>query len=323
MANIFLPVLESPNSPFEQKRLVLDALRSLCSDPVTLTQIFLNYDCDFDAVNLFRIIVHNLTALSVRSRTNLNPGSKNEAQVLALSMAGLEVLVVTVRAFLKALNLPGGDDNFDTDDSAFAKIRGNLQLDVGMAAKSDDESFLKSMAGYSQSEVDVSSKDIEIMQSSESMQLANPSHNGVSTQDVAEKIFNAFDRKQLVQQNLEMGVVKFGLSFKKGLLFFIERGFFNLDAKEIAVFFHDHKEKLDMTMIGEVLGKEPEASFVKDKGVDSEKGGIGFYVRILHHFVDYMEFSGLEFDNAIRLFLSGFRLPGEAQKVLSFFCLIH
>mmetsp|Transcript_31336 Transcript_31336/g.37283 ORF Transcript_31336/g.37283 Transcript_31336/m.37283 type:complete len:1900 (-) Transcript_31336:92-5791(-) len=315
VANIFLPVLESPNSPFEQKRLVLDALRSLCSDPVTLTQIFLNYDCDFDAVNLFRIIVHNLTALSVRSRNNLNPGSKNETQVLALSMAGLEVLVVTVRAFLKALNLPGGDDNFDTEDSAFAKIRGNLQLDVGMAAKSDDESFLKSMAGYSQSEVDVSSKDIEIMQSSESMQLANPSHNGVSTEDVAEKIFNAFDRKQMVQQNLEMGVVKFSLSFKQGLLFFIERGFFNLDAKEIAVFFHDHKEKLDMTMIGEVLGKEPEASFVKDKGVDSEKGGIGFYVRILHHFVDYMEFSGLEFDNAIRLFLSGFRLPGEAQKI--------
>ena len=317
MANIFLPVLESPNSPFEQKRLVLDALRSLCSDPVTLTQIFLNYDCDFDAVNLFRIIVHNLTVLSVRSRTNLNSGSKTQSQVLALSMAGLEVLVVTVRAFLKALNLPGGDDNFDTEDSAFAKIRSNLQLDVGMAAKSDDESFLKSMAGFSHTELDISSRDIEIMESSEV--VLSPSHHSTSTTaHTAEKIFDAFDRKQMAQQNLEMGTVKFSLSFKQGLLFFIERGFFHLDAREIALFFHEHNEQLDMTMIGEVLGKEPEASFVKDKGVESEKGGEGFYVRILHHFVDLMEFSGLEFDNAIRLFLSGFRLPGEAQKVISF-----
>ena len=28
-----------------------------------------------------------------------------------------------------------------------------------------------------------------------------------------------------------------------------------------------------------------------------------------------MHFAGLEFDNAIRSFLTGFRLPGEAQKI--------
>ena len=36
---------------------------------------------------------------------------------------------------------------------------------------------------------------------------------------------------------------------------------------------------------------------------------------MLHHYVDAMDFTGMQFDDAIRLFLSGFRLPGEAQKI--------
>ncbi len=54
---------------------------------------------------------------------------------------------------------------------------------------------------------------------------------------------------------------------------------------------------------------------MKDKSEDPENGGEGFFVRLLHYYVNTMIFSGLEFNDAIRLFLSGFRLPGEAQKV--------
>jgi hypothetical protein len=35
----------------------------------------------------------------------------------------------------------------------------------------------------------------------------------------------------------------------------------------------------------------------------------------LGEFVDMMDFSGMEFDVALRLFLSRLRLPGEAQKI--------
>lgn len=54
---------------------------------------------------------------------------------------------------------------------------------------------------------------------------------------------------------------------------------------------------------------------MRDSGIDPEKGGDGFYIRVLHHYVNRMEFTGIRFDDAIRLFLSGFRLPGESQKV--------
>lgn len=41
----------------------------------------------------------------------------------------------------------------------------------------------------------------------------------------------------------------------------------------------------------------------------------GLPLKVMHAFVDSFEFKGMEFDEAIRSFLQGFRLPGEAQKI--------
>lgn len=35
----------------------------------------------------------------------------------------------------------------------------------------------------------------------------------------------------------------------------------------------------------------------------------------MHAFVDMLDFTGLPFVDAIRMFLQAFRLPGEAQKI--------
>jgi len=129
------------------------------------------------------------------------------------------------------------------------------------------------------------------------------------------EIVNAFDKKRTAQQNFEIGKVKFTLSLKSGLNFFIDNGFLKLDARDMARFLHENSETLDKTQIGEVLGKEPDAAFVKVDGADPENGGKGFFLRVLHHYGERMDFTGLMFDDGIRLFLSGFRLPGEAQKI--------
>lgn len=36
---------------------------------------------------------------------------------------------------------------------------------------------------------------------------------------------------------------------------------------------------------------------------------------IMYAYVDCMDFSGKDFVSALRVFLEGFRLPGEAQKI--------
>ena len=38
-------------------------------------------------------------------------------------------------------------------------------------------------------------------------------------------------------------------------------------------------------------------------------------LQVMHSYIDQMDFKGMTFDNGIRRFLSGFRLPGEAQKI--------
>ena len=160
VANIFLRILESPNSSYEQKTLVLEALRALCSDPVILTQLFLNYDCDFDAVNLYKDIIQNLTKLSGKSRRNqYNANPKDVTEDVSLSVAGLEVLVVVLRAFLKALGLPGGDDNLDLgEDGSSSGLRGSLKLDVGLALRE----LTKSASSIKDADdVSVSVSDIE------------------------------------------------------------------------------------------------------------------------------------------------------------------
>ena len=309
VANIFLRVLESPNSPFEQKILVLEALRALCADTEMLTQLFLNYDCDFDAVNLYKDIVHHVTRISARSCAPSNAATVTKKEIdqeIDLSRTGLEVLVVILRSFLKALDLPGGDDKFDENDgsSSLSLLRQNLKLDITKESDFDEKIINRNITDHSTTNQVHGDHELNRMGSS----------NGF-----AEKIVNAFDKKRTAEQNFEIGMVKFTLSLKSGLHFFLDSGFVQLDARDMARFLYENKERLNKTQTGEVLGKETDAAFVKDKDATSEKGGKGFFLRVLHHYVDLINFEGLLFDEAIRLFLSGFRLPGEAQKVRPLF----
>ena len=74
------------------------------------------------------------------------------------------------------------------------------------------------------------------------------------------------------------------------------------DPADVARYLSKNKDRLDKTQIGECLGREAEYQN-------------GFALKVLHEYVNMMDFSGLMFDDAIRFYLSGFRLPGEAQKV--------
>jgi brefeldin A-inhibited guanine nucleotide-exchange protein len=57
VSTIFLRILESENSTYEHKLRVLEVFHSICRDPTTQIEIFVNYDCDLEAINLFTRIV--------------------------------------------------------------------------------------------------------------------------------------------------------------------------------------------------------------------------------------------------------------------------
>merc|ERR1712146_259492 len=120
---------------------------------------------------------------------------------------------------------------------------------------------------------------------------------------LSDSVVESFDRKQRLQQEMETGILKFSLSPKKGIDFFLKTGHISTNTPHaVATFLHDYAKNLDKTAIGEYLGKE-------------EQYNDGFCVKVLHAYVDMMDFTDLEFDEAIRHYLGGFRLPGEAQKI--------
>ncbi len=84
---------------------------------------------------------------------------------------------------------------------------------------------------------------------------------------------------------------------KKGLQFLQDNELLGCTAEDIAMFFLEDA-RLDKTAIGDYMG-------------ENEK----FNKEVMYAYVDQIDFYGLEIVSALRLFLEGFRLPGEAQKI--------
>lgn len=61
ITTVFLRVLESENSTFEHKRQVLDVVTAFSDTPQALVEIFLTYDCDLHATDLYNRIVNALS----------------------------------------------------------------------------------------------------------------------------------------------------------------------------------------------------------------------------------------------------------------------
>eukprot|EP00535_Pseudo-nitzschia_heimii_P012093 CAMPEP_0197196342 /NCGR_PEP_ID=MMETSP1423-20130617/32306_1 /TAXON_ID=476441 /ORGANISM="Pseudo-nitzschia heimii, Strain UNC1101" /LENGTH=2211 /DNA_ID=CAMNT_0042650137 /DNA_START=205 /DNA_END=6840 /DNA_ORIENTATION=+ len=323
MSSIFFRVLESENSTCTNKVLVLESLRSLCRDPFLLSQIFLNYDCDMGSDSLYKDIVGHLSMVCARAMIESNQleakggrvNLKAAEDVAELGLAGCEVLVTILHSFLEALGMDTNDDE-DMIDTAGKKIREDLNItDIVASVKRRSSTF----ARFRQNRNLVRSSVLGIANEGTGEARSSDPESPTAADgedDVADTILGYFERKRDAEQNLELGVVKFTMDLKKGLRFFIDNGIVTCDANDIANFFLDNKDRLDKTQMGEVLGREPDSAFIKGQpDLDPDKGGPGFFCRILHHYATSMDFTGMFFAEAIRLFLSGFRLPGEAQKI--------
>lgn len=291
VTNVFLRILESENSTYDHKLRVLEVFHSICRDPKALVELFINYDCDLDAIDLFRRIVDGFAKVSKnpslgQNRTTvdfISAGKKALAEEHHLRMMGLEGLVIILRALLRSSGHAHGliDDlaspnGSNTTNNTAATPSGYLSSSVSPQKAQDSSEPADD--GYTVDSVGAIVDTIPI--------------NAVDT----------FDRKQRMQEEIETGILKFNLSSKKGLAYLAGLGHIEMTPSGVASFFHQYSERLDKTILGEYLGREREYEN-------------GFCLKVLHEYVDAMEFTNKPFDLAIRHFLSGFRLPGEAQKI--------
>jgi brefeldin A-inhibited guanine nucleotide-exchange protein len=195
----------------------------------------------------------------------------------SLRVKGLEGLVIVLRSLLRAANLWGD-------------AREALSEHRGALTESEEGVYVSSQ------------------HSAASMLFPpSPALGDGSTDDFgsAADHINAveiFDKKQKLQEDLETGILKFNLSPKKGLQYLCSVGQLEMTPESVALFLKNYQDRLDKAAVGEYLGREREYEN-------------GFCLKVLHEYVELMDFTGMAFDLAIRYFLSGFRLPGEAQKI--------
>ena len=128
---------------------------------------------------------------------------------------------------------------------------------------------------------------------SASKQSSQSQVNNNQMSDNPEQFESVKQQKDIIEHGIEL----FNRKPKKGIAFLQERGYLGQTAWDIAEFFHSN-DRLNKTQIGEYLG-------------ENEK----FTKEVMYAYVDQMNFASKDIVTALRLFLEGFRLPGEAQKI--------
>ncbi|CAM6125431.1 unnamed protein product [Calypogeia fissa] len=253
---IVLRVLEATDSPLHQRTAVLKMLEKVCKDPQMLADVFVNYDCDLEATNLFERMVNSLSRIAQATPVT-DPNAVITSQHAALKASSLQCLVSVVKSL-----------NDYTAKHQEANVAAVAAVELGDGP----------------SNVDPATSGLIDSDEAEQKELKEETQ--------ADKVEKAKDFKS----KMELAVVEFNQKPSKGINFVIENKLFPREPAAIAQFLRT--PGLDKTLIGDYLGQHEE-----------------FQLSVMHAFVDQMQFGGSKFDLAIREFLKGFRLPGEAQKI--------
>jgi Sec7-like guanine-nucleotide exchange factor len=111
-----------------------------------------------------------------------------------------------------------------------------------------------------------------------------------------------FQRTRLQKNEMIKASIKFNLKPKNGIAYLVQKGFIPKDPQDLhikgIVEFLKSTGSLDKTKIGEYLGED----------IDLNK-------QVLYQYVDSFDFNGVPYVESLKRLLSGFRLPGEGQKV--------
>ncbi|CAB1326107.1 unnamed protein product [Coregonus sp. 'balchen'] len=252
---IFLYILETSTSSYDHKWMVIQSLTRICADAQSVVDIYVNYDCDLNAANIFERLVNYLSKIA-QGRVGHELGT-TPAQELSLRKKGLECLVSLLKCMVEWSN-----DQY---------VNPNSQTSLGQEKPVEQEP----------SESTKPPESINRYGSLNSLDSTTSSGIGsystlISGTDNAEQ----FNKKP-----------------KRGIQYLQEQGMLGTTPEDLAQFLHQ-EERLDSTQVGEFIG-------------DNER----INKEVMYAYVDQMDFQGKDFVSALRLFLEGFRLPGEAQKI--------
>ncbi|XP_038699983.1 brefeldin A-inhibited guanine nucleotide-exchange protein 5-like isoform X2 [Tripterygium wilfordii] len=242
---IVLRSLDNSECPINQKTSVLRMLEKVCGDPQMLVDVYVNYDCDLEAPNLFERMVTTLSKIAQGKQT-ADPNSVSVSQSNSVKGSSLQCLV----------------------------------------------NVLKSLVDWERSCRDLEKQS----KSSQSLEEDVSTRESIETK-IREDGPNNFEKAKAHKSTVEAAISEFNRRPVKGVEYLMANKLVENNPASVAQFLRN-TPNLDKAMIGDYLGQHEE-----------------FPLSVMHAYVDSMKFSGMKFDMAIREFLKGFRLPGEAQKI--------
>ncbi|XP_074882001.1 Golgi-specific brefeldin A-resistance guanine nucleotide exchange factor 1 isoform X6 [Buteo buteo] len=290
--------VENPKMPYEMKEMALEAIVQLWRIPSFVTELYINYDCDYYCANLFE----ELTKLLSK---NAFPVS---GQLYTVHLLSLEALLTVIDS---------------TEAHCQAKVLSNIHQQEKEVVKSSPETM--------NSTKETSNNNERVLSEAKSSSAVSEPAGGcpptsgclmadqmkegcMELEGGSEAAEKSIPRKptrfscilpspqELMQikkkkKLLITGTEQFNQKPKKGIQFLQEKNLLAtpIDNNEVARWLREN-HRLDKKMIGE---------FVSDrKNID-----------LLESFVGTFSFQGLRLDEALRLYLEAFRLPGEAPVI--------
>ncbi|XP_055593245.1 Golgi-specific brefeldin A-resistance guanine nucleotide exchange factor 1 isoform X2 [Uranotaenia lowii] len=282
-----LIVNENPRILYEARELALDNLLQLFRIPGFAAELYINYDCDLYCTNLFE----DLTKLMSK---NTLSATHSIYSVHTLSMDALLTIVGAIeRNCVQAKN--GEKTTYmrhSRNNSSVEQIVLDPTLAPGTASHLDQSDVGSPQdADDSDTVVESINNILKSSQTEDRLRQIGNQESALSQEELA-----AIKKKKRL---LTQGTDLFNQRPEKGIQFLQENNILNatLDPLEVAHFLRENSG-LDKKMIGEYISKK--------KNVES---------RILEVFVKSFDFAGLTIDQALRLYLETFRLPGEAPLI--------
>uniref|UniRef100_A0A672ZLQ8 ADP-ribosylation factor guanine nucleotide-exchange factor 1 (brefeldin A-inhibited) n=1 Tax=Sphaeramia orbicularis TaxID=375764 RepID=A0A672ZLQ8_9TELE len=268
---IFLYILETSTSSYDHKWMVIQTLTRICADAQSVVDIYVNYDCDLNAANIFERLVNDLSKIA-QGRGGHELGT-TPLQELTLRKKGLECLVSILKCMVE-----WSKDQY---------VNPNSQTSLGQEKPSEQDSTETKAPETINRYGSINSLD----------STASSGIGSYSTQMSGTDNPEQFEVLKQQKEIIEQGIDLFNKKPKRGIQYLQEQGMLGTTPEDLAQFLHQ-EERLDSTQVGEFLG-------------DNDR----FNKEVMYAYVDQMDFQGKDFVSALRMFLEGFRLPGEAQKI--------
>ncbi|KAL6997715.1 Brefeldin A-inhibited guanine nucleotide-exchange protein 5 [Sarracenia purpurea var. burkii] len=225
-----------------------------------LVDIYVNYDCDLEAPNLFERMVMSVSKIA-QGTQNVDPHPVTASQMGSVKGSSLQCIVNVLKSLV----------DWEKTRSEFEKPRKGKQSFEDVSAREFDEIRIRE---------DTPNNFEKVKAHKSTMQAA--------ISEVIDQVSHSSPQPNMLQFNRQPG---------KGIEYLLSNRLVENTPASVAQFLRN-TPSLDKAMIGDYLGQHEE-----------------FPLAVMHSYVDFMKFSGMKFDSAIREFLRGFRLPGEAQKI--------